>query len=76
MERYEQLRAGALQGAPAGGMGLALLLRGGVSAWARAWPATRPAPTVHSAVALAPGAEEIVGVLAAMALACITTTGG
>jgi hypothetical protein len=57
-------------------LGLALLLRGGVSGWARAWPTTRPAPTVHPAVALAPGAEEIVGVLAAMALACITTTGG
>jgi len=83
VERYEQLRAVALDGAPGPGLGLALLHRRGVSAWVRAWPAATPTPTPAAVaggptVAFAPGAQEIVGVLAAMALAYITTnrTGG
>jgi hypothetical protein len=78
VERYEQLRAVALDGALGPGLGLALLHRRGVSAWVRAWPAQAPTPAAAgvaggAAVALAPGAQEIVGVLAAMALAVITT---
>jgi hypothetical protein len=47
----------------------------GSGAWARAWPIARPVPTARP-VPLAAGAEQIVDVLAEMALACITRTGG
>jgi hypothetical protein len=73
VERYEQLRRGALAGAPGGSrLGLALLQRRGVSAWARAWQSTTMPAAVARPVAAEAGGEEIVGVLAAMALACIT----
>lgn len=75
VERYEQLRAGALAGAPGSGLGLALLRCRGLGAWARAWPIARPVPAARP-VPLAAGAEQIVDVLAEMALACITRTGG
>ena len=43
--RYEQLRARALGGDAAGWrLGLAVLERRGVMAWARAWQASAPAP--------------------------------
>jgi hypothetical protein len=50
-----------------------LLQRRGVVAWTRAWPSAPPAaPARPAAVAAAPLAgEEIVGVLATMALACL-----
>lgn len=79
MERYEQLRALALTGQSEGWrMGLALLERSGVAAWARAWRATAPAarasadPRAGIRAAAEGGAEErhLVDVLAAMALAC------
>jgi hypothetical protein len=41
-----------------------------VVAWTRAWP-TAPAPPARPAGAAPPAGEELVGVLAAMALACL-----
>jgi hypothetical protein len=61
----------ALGGAPAGRLGLALLQRRGVVPGTRAWPSTAPAPAARPAPGAAPVAEEIVGVLATMALACL-----
>lgn len=76
IERYEQLRSDALAGGPSGfRQGLALLQRRGVAAWARAWRTTLPAPAAGSAVAAArdpaDSTDEIVGMLATMALACL-----
>lgn len=75
VERYEQLRRQALGGEPSGWrLGLALLERRGVAAWVRAWQTTVPAPPSQPsrpAVETAVGGEEIVGVLATMALACL-----
>jgi hypothetical protein len=71
VERYEQLRASALEGDGAGWqLGLALLQRQGVAAWARAWP-NQPSPARASRPVALPvaGGGEIVGVLATMALA-------
>jgi hypothetical protein len=75
VERYEQLRAQALDGEPSGfRLGLALLERRGVAAWSRAWGSTAPAKPTAAAPAptiLAPVAadDELVGALASMALA-------
>lgn len=74
VERYERLRACALGGGPDGQrLGLALMERRGLAAWAQAWHETAPAPSPAPARA-APGAPagcgEVVAVLAAMALAC------
>jgi hypothetical protein len=73
VERYERLRRCALGGDPDGHrFGLALLERRGVSAWARAWQTTMPAPpSPRPAVEAPAGADELVGVLASMALACL-----
>jgi hypothetical protein len=75
VERYEQLRSHALAGRPSGfRLGLALLERRGLAAWARAWgdsaPAS-PAPAARASTAPAPVAagDELVGALASMALA-------
>lgn len=73
VERYEQLRRQALGGEAAGWrLGLALLQRRGMAAWAKASQATAPiasarAPTVAPVVE----GDGVVGVLAAMALACL-----
>ena len=73
VERYEQLRAQALGGDPSGlRLGLALLERRGVVAWTRAWraitvPAARPATATPAA-----DNDQLVGVLASMALACVS----
>jgi hypothetical protein len=76
VERYEALRRDALGGEGAGSrLGLALLQRRGVAAWARAWndtpplssPARRAGPGVEAPVA----GDELVGVLATMAMACL-----
>jgi len=75
VQRYEQLRLHALDGEPFGfRLGLALLERRGVAAWARAWgetSAVRPAPAPDSPTVCAPVAvgDELVGALASMALA-------
>ncbi len=73
MERYEQLRSDALGGEGGWQLGLALLERRGVAAWAHAWPgvAPRSAPAAGPAVAAVAGGEELVGALATMALACL-----
>ena len=73
VERYEQLRGCVLAGERDGWrLGLALLERRGMVAWARAWQTTVPAPpSPRPAVEAPAGAGEIVGVLATMALACL-----
>jgi hypothetical protein len=74
VERYERLRRCALGGDPDGHrFGLALLERRGVAAWARAWQTTMPAPSSPptAAVGAPAGADELVDVLATMALACL-----
>jgi hypothetical protein len=72
VERYEQLRAQALDGDPSGvRLGLALLERRGVVAWTRAWQTTTP-PPARSAIAIpVADSDQLVGVLASMALACV-----
>jgi hypothetical protein len=73
VERYEQLRLHALGGEPSSvRLGLALLERRGVAAWARTWrstthPASRPAPH-RSRQPVAVG-DELVAALASLALA-------
>jgi hypothetical protein len=74
VERYEQLRSHALIGEPSGfRLGLALLERRGMAAWARAWHTTAPARGARApeiqAVATKPVGDELVGALASMALA-------
>jgi hypothetical protein len=75
VERYERLRACALGGEPDGWrLGLALLERGGIAAWTRAWQTTAPAPPPRPsgpAVEAPADAGELVGALASMALACL-----
>lgn len=73
VERYEQLRLRALGGEPSGfRLGLALLERRGVAAWARAWQATTPPREQRasgSVLELPAASGELVGALASMALA-------
>ncbi len=72
VERYERLRRAALGGDPDGHrFGLALLERRGVAAWARAWQTTTPSSPLPPAVEASAGADEIVDLLATMALACL-----
>jgi hypothetical protein len=75
VERYEQLRHQALGGEPSGWrLGLGVVCHRGVAAWLRAWHSVASAPTV-TAPAETPdrrvGSDELVGVLAAMALAAL-----
>ena len=73
VERYEQLRAQALEGDPSGSrLGLALLERRGVVAWTRAWQTTTPPPARPAIVTPAADSDQLVGVLASMALACVS----
>ena len=74
VQRYEQLRSQALGGGPSGfRLGLALLERRGVAAWARAWkettPPPRPQPPAGVVVELPAVDRELVGALASLALA-------
>jgi hypothetical protein len=74
VERYEQLRSRALGGEPSGfRLGLALLERRGVAAWARAWQGTTAPREPHrvavSVVELPAASSELVGALASLALA-------
>jgi hypothetical protein len=74
VERYEQLRRHAFGGDPAGWrLGLALLERRGVAAWARAWRGTAPVRDAQlsatAVVELPAPSGELVGALASMALA-------
>ena len=71
--RYEQLRAQAIGGDPTGWrLGLAVLERRGVVAWARAWQATAPAPARATGPKPVAVSDELVGALASMALACVS----
>ncbi|MGH2930034.1 MAG: hypothetical protein ACRDL8_17660 [Solirubrobacteraceae bacterium] len=74
VERYEQLRARAVSGEPDGfQMGLAMLERRGLAAWARVWQTTapaRPAPPARAGAEIDGDAGPIVAALATMALAC------
>ena len=73
VERYEQLRAQALEGDLSGWrLGLALLERRGVVAWTRAWQTTTPAPARPAITTSAADNDQLVGVLASMALACVS----
>ena len=72
VERYEQLRAQALEGDPSGlRLGLALLERRGVVAWTRAWQTTTPTAARPAITTPAADTDQLVGVLASMALACV-----
>ncbi len=72
MERYEQLRRRALGGEASGWrLGLALLQRRGVAAWARAWLTTAPVAPAPPPVVSPVDGDGVVGVLAPMALACL-----
>jgi hypothetical protein len=72
VQRYERLRGAAVDGQPAGGLGLALLVDRGIAAWTLAWPRGAPASPARPAPGLAAGdGPAIVGVLADMALACL-----
>jgi hypothetical protein len=74
VQRYEVLRGRALGGEASGWrLGLAVLQRRGVAAWLRAGEAITVAapPSRPSAEVPVPGGDELVGVLAAMALACL-----
>jgi hypothetical protein len=74
VERYEQLRSRALDGEPSGfRLGLALLERRGVMAWARVWqgttPEREPRRVAVSVLEMPAVSGELVGALASMALA-------
>ena len=74
VERYEQLRVRALDGEVSGfRLGLALLERRGVAAWARAWQGTtaarEPQRAAGGIVELPAANSELVEALASMALA-------
>jgi hypothetical protein len=72
VERYEALRRRALDGEASGWrLGLAVLERQGVAAWLRAWQETAPSPPARPAATASVGGDELVGVLATMALACL-----
>src|SRR5258708_4700772 len=71
--RYEALRSVALaEGAGPAGLSAGLLMAQGVAAWMRGWRAcVPPAPGAPAPAGGGAGpAAEVVGVLAAMALAC------
>ena len=72
VERYEALRRKALQGEAAGWrLGLAVPVRQGVAAWLRVGDGIpAPPPTRPPGPGPACG-DELVGVLATMALACL-----
>ena len=80
LSRYEQLRLDALAGAGQGWRwGRAVLERRGLACWLASWQqlgvdvAVPSAPVTPVAAGLSPGSEQLVAVLAAMALAVTTT---
>lgn len=80
LSRYEQLRLDALAGSGQGWRwGRAVLERRGLACWLATWQqlgvdvAVPSAPVTPVAAGLSPGSEQLVAVLAAMALAVTTT---
>ena len=72
LERYEQLRRRALHGEVEGWrLGLGVLCHRGLAAWLRAWHTSAPAAVAAPPAADPVGSDELVGVLASMALAAI-----
>jgi hypothetical protein len=72
VERYEELRRAALDGDPSGcRLGLAVLEHKGVAAWLRVWRRTEPRRDSPPALPVRARRDELVGVLASMALACV-----
>lgn len=76
VERYEQLRGVALRGDPSGcRLGLAVLEHKGVAAWMRLWRSTGPNTDPSTEPRRLNGSrapvDELVGVLASMALATL-----
>jgi len=72
VERYEALRRRALGGEASGWrLGLALVQRRGVAAWARASHEASPPTPLRPAAAGRADGDALVGVLATMALACV-----
>jgi hypothetical protein len=71
VERYEELRRRALGGETDGWrLGLAVLERQGLAAWIHAWDAIAPAPVPAGSTPAPAGCEQVVALLASMALAC------
>ena len=71
-QRYEQLRQRALGGEAAGWrLGLAVLEHRGVAAWMRAWRTTTPPASPPAERGAPAGGDEVVAVLAQMAVACL-----
>ncbi len=69
VEHYEQLRAHALAGEPSGWrLGLALLQRRGTAAWLRAGRSIA-VPVQRPPLSMPAGGDEVVSVLATMAIA-------
>lgn len=73
VERYEQLRRRALGGEPSGWrLGLGVVCHRGVAAWLRVWRSTvAPEIVTPQPAAISAGSDELVGVLATMALFAI-----
>jgi hypothetical protein len=72
VDRYEQLRRRALGGEAEGWrLGLGVLCHRGVVAWLRAWHTTAPTAITTPSADDRVGSDELVGVLASMALAAI-----
>jgi hypothetical protein len=72
VERYESLRRHALGGEASGWrLGLAVVQRRGVAAWLRAGRSIPPSSPARPPADVPPVGDELVGVLATMALACI-----
>lgn len=72
VERYETLRARALDGDASGWrLGLAVLERQGVTAWLRIGQAISAPPPTHNPDNACIDNDALVGVLSTMALACL-----
>jgi hypothetical protein len=71
-EHYEALRRTALDEGPGrAGLGAALLSSKGMAAWIRGWRACTPVPPRRDNASVLPTSHsDVVGLLAAMALAC------
>lgn len=67
---YETLRAVAVHDGARAGLGAALLISQGMAAWMRAWRACTPTAGRPTGAGRPAPPGEVVGVLAAMALAC------